>query len=214
MSATLLRSEQLTLAFSWGFNGELGQLKTYPEVCLIVLCKESVDECGQGLCLSSTNVHRIGAKLLLEPCFAKEVNQMWDYTRVEAQHMGACACHGLQNGLDLTLWPDSEAPVACSLSAWQSWDRCSAQCGGGSRIRKRVVQQPAKNGGDECTALQERGTCNAHECGESPVPCVVGPWDVFGDCDRDCGGGKMTRSAGLQQPPVPQRLTRWGFQVS
>ena len=149
-----------------------------------------------GMCLSSTNVHRIGAKLLLESCFAKEVNQMWDYTQVEAQQLGASACHGSQNASDPVLLTDSEAPVACRFSAWQSWDRCSAQCGGGSRIRKRIVAQPAKNGGDECQsdALQERGTCNAHECGESPVPCVVGPWDEFGDCDRDCGGGKMQRS--------------------
>ena len=41
-------------------------------------------------------------------------------------------------------------PTNCFWSSFGEWSRCSVSCGAGTQQRKRMVLQPARNGGLEC----------------------------------------------------------------
>eukprot|EP01052_Picozoa_sp_SAG31_P015833 SAG31_NODE_1028_length_10273_cov_22.700413_4_plen_1559_part_00 len=87
-------------------------------------------------------------------------------------------------------------PVDCSGS-WSSWSACSAQCGGGQRLRIFSITEPAMNGGSNCSATN--GSTDHLTCNVQPCPIVRTPVDCFGDwaswsaCSNICGGGIRSR---------------------
>jgi len=79
----------------------------------------------------------------------------------------------------------------CQVSEWSDWSACTKTCGGGTRIRTRVVNTPATNGGKECPALNETEVCNTQAC---PIDCEVSTWTEWGSCNKPCGGGVQMRT--------------------
>merc|ERR1719502_825997 len=81
-------------------------------------------------------------------------------------------------------------PVDCKLAAWNGWSKCSAQCGGGVQQRIRDVTVPAKYGGKPCDSTSETRACNNQACEKD---CVLGRWEPWGKCSKDCDGGTQKR---------------------
>ena len=76
----------------------------------------------------------------------------------------------------------------CLVSAWSSWQACTATCGSGTRRRTRSISRIAKNGGKECPKLHEDGGCSKGCC---PQNCKLsGEWSAWSKCDQPCQGGK------------------------
>jgi hypothetical protein len=62
-------------------------------------------------------------------------------------------------------------PEDCRVSSWSAWGLCSAMCGGGARMRTRLVHAGASAGGVACPHQTETDGCNRHACTEA---CPVG----------------------------------------
>ncbi len=81
-------------------------------------------------------------------------------------------------------------PIVKELEAvdggWSAWGVCSAQCGGGIRVRSCSNPYP-QNGGAECSGSTSE-VCNTQVCP------VNGGWSDWSTCSKDCGGGLMTRT--------------------
>lgn len=62
--------------------------------------------------------------------------------------------------------------------AWGAWADCTAQCGGGFRVRRRVCDSPLPaHGGAECQGCPlDYEPCNAHPCPESRKLSAWTPW--------------------------------------
>jgi len=80
------------------------------------------------------------------------------------------------------------------VSQWGAWGACSLSCGSGTRTRSRSVVNGAQHGG-RTYGLTQNEDCNEHECMVDCVPTAWGSWSV---CDKTCGGGRRTRSRGVQ----------------
>jgi len=100
----------------------------------------------------------------------------------------------------------SEPPAdifPCAFSLWSEWGTCSQSCGGGLSTRERAIQDPAENGGAMCEGkLQELSMCNTHQCGEAPMPCVLGDWGSWSECsaDADSTSSRSRERQVLQEP--------------
>ncbi|MBN3300416.1 SSPO protein, partial [Amia calva] len=104
-------------------------------------------------------------------------------------------------------------------SPWGAWSQCSVPCGGGVRLRLRLCDNPAPQGGGRgCAGGQEQ----QQEC--SPQPCTgvsrvcqhgqwncslsvcpeeggLSPWGPWGPCSLSCGGlGQKTRTRDCNHP--------------
>ena len=67
---------------------------------------------------------------------------------------------------------DVKCPIDCKMSAWSGWGGCSAQCGGGVKLRTRHVLREGSDGGKLCGgSSQEVATCNVASCDRD---CVLG----------------------------------------
>ena len=110
----------------------------------------------------------------------------------------------------------------CELSKWSSWSACSCKCiadGNHCHItRTRTIIHAADADGKACGALEEHNDCfNVPQCpvpgpapGPGPVPahhCVISSWSTWGQCDRQCGGGKQTRTRHIQDCPSNTQRT-------
>ncbi|XP_061184990.1 SCO-spondin-like [Saccostrea echinata] len=90
-------------------------------------------------------------------------------------------------------------PVNGGFSAWSAWTPCSKKCGGGSRTRGRLCNNPApKDGGKKCVgSYLQTQTCNSQGC------IVNGAWSSWGSwasCSKTCGTGKQSRSRSCTNP--------------
>merc|ERR1711871_131826 len=90
-------------------------------------------------------------------------------------------------------------PVHCTVSDWGGWGSCTALCGGGEKVRRRVIKTHALHNGYECPSLLDKSRCNTQLC---PTDCVLGtwgPWSVCSNGGAACGPGSRTRSRLVQQ---------------
>ena len=108
---------------------------------------------------------------------------------------GGNACPVLQQSRDCN---EHDCPVDCVVSDWGANSTCSQSCGGGSKIRHRVITTAAASGGVACPALNETNPCNEQPC---PVDCVVSVFSDWSPCTQSCGNGTQTRSRNVTTPP-------------
>ena len=56
-------------------------------------------------------------------------------------------------------------PVDCEWSSWGAWTACSEKCGGGTKLKTRIISKPAQNGGKSCLGTSSREiSCNSNLC--------------------------------------------------
>lgn len=55
----------------------------------------------------------------------------------------------------------------CKVSPWESWGKCSANCGIGFMKRTRRILQFPENGGEPCPVLRQTRGCNVNQCQEN-----------------------------------------------
>jgi hypothetical protein len=96
---------------------------------------------------------------------------------------GGRACPALSQKRPCHTFP---CKIHCKVSKFGPFGKCSQQCGGGLKVRARVVTTHPKYGGKACPALEHKQPCNVHPC---PVDCVVSKWSAPGQCSKPCGGG-------------------------
>lgn len=101
---------------------------------------------------------------------------------------------------------ESGAPVDCKQRDWLDWSECSATCGTGVRMRRRVVVQPPAFGGRDCKNPSEeiRECSTGATCADRSQDCMWGDWDEWGVCDALQGQRERTR-------PVKQKKLGMGF---
>ena len=65
-------------------------------------------------------------------------------------------------------------PVSCVWSSWHEESECSTTCNGGTKTLKRVINQPAKNGGEDCQGNDTKvENCNPDPCpGKGYLKCT------------------------------------------
>jgi hypothetical protein len=119
-------------------------------------------------------------------------------TRVihDAAKYDGAAC---QATVDTETCSDTACPNDCEMGDWSAWSQCTVSCGGGSRSRTRVEEQPPIYGGAACGPSEEHDTCLSTPC---VVDCVEGPWSKWGDCDAACGPGVMKRMRYVAVEPM------------
>ncbi|CAJ1395270.1 unnamed protein product [Effrenium voratum] len=80
----------------------------------------------------------------------------------------------------------------CEFSDWHSWQ---GMCVNDQKVRWRVVQQPATNGGASCCGpIKETRPCSAMEGPDIYLQDGdASPWSSWSSCTRRCGGGLRTR---------------------
>jgi len=79
-----------------------------------------------------------------------------------------------------------KCPVACQLSEFEGWSKCSAECGGGTQSQSRTIEVRPKNAGKACDVLEESRVCNTFSC---DLDCELSPWSPFTACSKACGTG-------------------------
>lgn len=77
----------------------------------------------------------------------------------------------------------------CELSEWVE-EECTVSCGGGTQNLFRTVIIHSTNG-TECPPMRISRACNTQGC---PVDCELTPWEQWGSCSADCGGGVRSRA--------------------
>jgi len=84
----------------------------------------------------------------------------------------------------------------CQWGEWSDYTECSLTCGGGTKNKTRVIAVEADCGGAPCQGLTYNTTkCNTDCC---RIDCMWGEWGQYGDCNRPCGGGNMTRTRDVE----------------
>jgi len=79
----------------------------------------------------------------------------------------------------------------CIWSEWKDWENCSASCGGGTKIRQRVIARNATRDGNGCDGSEtDTSICNSQPC---PISCMWGVWGEWSECSEHCGDGVKTR---------------------
>jgi len=72
------------------------------------------------------------------------------------------------------------------MSLWSDFSECTAECGGGTKLRDRHVVVKAKNGGDVCDTNTETQNCHTGSCNRD---CTLHPWTEWSPCSQACNGG-------------------------
>lgn len=86
-----------------------------------------------------------------------------------------------------------QAPRNCVMGDWEEWSRCSAECGGGERHRRREVAKDEARDGRPCNGyLKEIKACNENPC-EKAIDCVMADWSAWTKCTASCDGGQSFR---------------------
>ena len=99
-------------------------------------------------------------------------------------------------------------PITGKWGSWTRWSSCNADCGGGTKKRRREcnrpLQLPLPLPSIHCEGHpDETVICNLQSCSTNPPP-VDGGWSLWTpwtSCNAVCGDGTKTRSRECNQPP-------------
>ena len=110
---------------------------------------------------------------------------------------GGIQCSG--NSTETQTCNTDPCPINGGWTDFGDWSECSAECGGGTKSRKRSCTNPTPAyGGIQCSGNStETQTCNTDPCP------INGGWTDFGDwseCSAECGGGTRSRSRSCTNP--------------
>lgn len=94
---------------------------------------------------------------------------------------------------------DHKCAVDCVMAQWQGWSACSSPCGGGVKMRMRLIRTRNMHGGEPCGDESETNSCNVEAC---DTECTLSDWTGFSACSRGCGGGTMRRIKTIDQQAV------------
>jgi hypothetical protein len=83
-----------------------------------------------------------------------------------------------------------KCPVDCKMSLWSDFSECTAECGGGTKLRDRHVVVKPMNGGDACDTNTETQNCHTGSCDRD---CSLHPWTEWSPCSQACNGGFTRR---------------------
>ena len=93
---------------------------------------------------------------------------------------------------------DRSPPLDCVLEPWQEWLACSASCGPGQTVRRRLIWREARHAGRPCLGrLEEAAGCGGGPCPPGvalPKPCRWGSWSTWSACDQCSGERRRARS--------------------
>ena len=80
---------------------------------------------------------------------------------------------------------------ACQWSKFGNWSRCSASCGNGIQVRRRILVNDSIVSGSTCDTEEamERRPCNMADCQPE-----WSDWSAFSVCTKSCGKGFQTRT--------------------
>lgn len=92
---------------------------------------------------------------------------------------------------DMMKFKYNQSPIDCKVTEWSDWTKCTGECDGGMRERKRNIITEPEFGGKQCPELYESELCNTKGCVQD---CVIGEWSPWSACSADCGGGMSKRS--------------------
>ena len=67
-------------------------------------------------------------------------------------------------GTDLEVMCDVGRPIDCIWGAWGDYGPCSKSCGGGVKLRTRMLAQRAKHGGSCSPSSTDLAECKTQEC--------------------------------------------------
>ncbi|CAE7315846.1 Hmcn1 [Symbiodinium pilosum] len=125
---------------------------------------------------------------------------------VEAEGQGAPCPESLldeKEGCNAT-----ECPVDCAWEDWAPWNGCPATCGGAMKNRTRGKMAEQKFGGVPCEGeAMELGSCAEMVC---PQDCLWSEWEAWGNCTRQCGGGKQSRYRYIKQDAMGEGINCTG----
>eukprot|EP00112_Aurelia_sp_Birch-Aquarium-sp1_P018684 Seg4492.1 transcript_id=Seg4492.1/GoldUCD/mRNA.D3Y31 product=Coadhesin protein_id=Seg4492.1/GoldUCD/D3Y31 len=90
-------------------------------------------------------------------------------------------------------------PINGGYSNWGAYKPCTKSCGGGTKTRSRVCNNPRPaHGGKKCEgASSQTVPCNSNPC---PVNGGYSNWGAYKSCTKSCGGGTKTRSRVCNNP--------------
>jgi len=93
--------------------------------------------------------------------------------------------------------------VSCEVSDWSEWDRCSADCGAGQRLRHRYLTQMPSEGSLGCTMdLSQAEPCKGEQSDcLTLTDCKWQGWSDWSRCSSSCGGGQRARERHISQMP-------------
>ena len=69
-------------------------------------------------------------------------------------------------GSDLEVICDVGRPIDCIWGAWGDYGPCSKSCGGGVKLRTRMLAQEAMHGGSCSSSSSDLAECKIQECPE------------------------------------------------
>jgi hypothetical protein len=91
--------------------------------------------------------------------------------------------------------PLTEKACPCLYTNWTAFGACQVDC---KQFSTRV-----KLSGQSATC-QAQTTSKSQGCTDPPcaVNCTRSGWSAWGDCDKDCGGGKQIRTRAITMPAL------------
>jgi len=94
-----------------------------------------------------------------------------------------------------------EQEPACVFSDWLEWSKCTRNCSGGQRQRRRFLNGSTSKTICPSGSLQEIGPCDLAPCNNKIKNCEFSQWQEWTECLGHCNSiGSKSRSREVEQP--------------